>query len=384
MNCIQCSDQMGDYLDGGLPQSQRMELDRHLSGCDSCQQELASLRKTLSLIESLPRLPAPGNVREGVRAHARRNPFRQAARPAARLHRWALPVAAALAALVILSLLLRDPFMPGSASGPAGMSPETGADPRIGSNARHAGDDAGKSRWDAPGQQPASPHGVPRLASQQVKGSQAAERPRSSGPGGGEGAGGTPAGPFSTTAGTAPEISIPQPPGLQVSEVQPSGGVPSPSAANLYIGPRRQYGRAHGVPGDRQPVQTGVEIDETADHAASALRPSQPARQQAGPEKDIPVSAASPLPTTILVRAVKDEAEAVGELEKLLVEAGLKVSRSRGPEGTRLSAVLPGDKLDALLDRIRALPHIDLRSDETPPAGQSPQGLVALVIEIRR
>ncbi|HZC05544.1 MAG TPA: zf-HC2 domain-containing protein [Ktedonobacterales bacterium] len=47
-------ERLSAYLDGELGAEERVALDAHLSGCERCQDELAALRQTRSLLRALP------------------------------------------------------------------------------------------------------------------------------------------------------------------------------------------------------------------------------------------------------------------------------------------------------------------------------------------
>lgn len=51
---------LSDYLDGELSGEPAAELEKHMEGCDACQEELESLRETLSMLRDLkPADPSP-------------------------------------------------------------------------------------------------------------------------------------------------------------------------------------------------------------------------------------------------------------------------------------------------------------------------------------
>ncbi len=54
---------LSDYIDGVLPEAERIALETHLQGCDSCPDELESLRATVQLLQRMPEVEAPRSFR---------------------------------------------------------------------------------------------------------------------------------------------------------------------------------------------------------------------------------------------------------------------------------------------------------------------------------
>ena len=54
---------LSDYLDGELPEAERIALEAHLQGCDSCTEELESLRATVQMLRRMPEVEAPRSFR---------------------------------------------------------------------------------------------------------------------------------------------------------------------------------------------------------------------------------------------------------------------------------------------------------------------------------
>ena len=54
---------LSDYLDGELPEAERIALEAHLQGCDSCTEELESLRATVQMLRRMPEIEAPRSFR---------------------------------------------------------------------------------------------------------------------------------------------------------------------------------------------------------------------------------------------------------------------------------------------------------------------------------
>jgi anti-sigma factor RsiW len=53
------SEEFSAYLDGELTSSEQERLTRHLSSCTTCEQELDELRRTIALLQALPRPALP-------------------------------------------------------------------------------------------------------------------------------------------------------------------------------------------------------------------------------------------------------------------------------------------------------------------------------------
>lgn len=52
-------EQLSAYLDGQLALAERARVESHLQGCAACARELESLRRTVALVQALPRVPVP-------------------------------------------------------------------------------------------------------------------------------------------------------------------------------------------------------------------------------------------------------------------------------------------------------------------------------------
>jgi len=57
MRCREFVDLIIDYLEETLPKPQRLEFDRHMSGCSACVAYLKSYRETIRLERTLRRGP---------------------------------------------------------------------------------------------------------------------------------------------------------------------------------------------------------------------------------------------------------------------------------------------------------------------------------------
>jgi len=68
MNCESAQEQLLRYEDGDLSARRRAEVERHLATCGACARELARLRRTVALVESLERAPAARDFTQRVMA----------------------------------------------------------------------------------------------------------------------------------------------------------------------------------------------------------------------------------------------------------------------------------------------------------------------------
>jgi anti-sigma factor RsiW len=56
--------ELSDYLDGELDEAQRSRIAGHLARCSGCAAHLATLRRTVDLLGSLPPRVAPQRLRD--------------------------------------------------------------------------------------------------------------------------------------------------------------------------------------------------------------------------------------------------------------------------------------------------------------------------------
>jgi hypothetical protein len=63
--------QLADYLEGDLPLTKRARIDAHFDICESCSNDLAELRQTISLVRGLPTPEPPADLVESVMARVR-------------------------------------------------------------------------------------------------------------------------------------------------------------------------------------------------------------------------------------------------------------------------------------------------------------------------
>ena len=102
MKCGDVVEQLSPFLDDELGGQERSELDKHVSSCEACAKELASLRSTVDLLHSLPRASAPAALAANV-ARAIREPRPVAERyPVIRVL-WPALAAAAVAFVVYVA-----------------------------------------------------------------------------------------------------------------------------------------------------------------------------------------------------------------------------------------------------------------------------------------
>ena len=83
---------LSDYIDGVLPEAERIALEAHLQGCDSCTEELESLRATVQLMRRMPEVEAPRSFRIAPAAVAAPTPP-----PERPVFLWAMRVSTAMA-----------------------------------------------------------------------------------------------------------------------------------------------------------------------------------------------------------------------------------------------------------------------------------------------
>lgn len=108
MNCDGVRGHLSAFLDGELSAGELLRVEQHLRRCHGCADEVDALRQTVALLSSLGEVEVPASFR--VQLHNRLvalgPPVAAVRRPAAALwlpglRRWALPAAAAAAALAI-------------------------------------------------------------------------------------------------------------------------------------------------------------------------------------------------------------------------------------------------------------------------------------------
>jgi len=66
MPCRQLFEKLSEYIDGELDLGDCARIEGHLGDCPPCQEFLASLRRTVALIERLPRPTLTGEQRREI------------------------------------------------------------------------------------------------------------------------------------------------------------------------------------------------------------------------------------------------------------------------------------------------------------------------------
>jgi len=62
--CQEAVEMISDYIEGGLPRSQRRRLESHLAGCDHCDEYVRQMRETIRLAGRLEPEDVPPQMRE--------------------------------------------------------------------------------------------------------------------------------------------------------------------------------------------------------------------------------------------------------------------------------------------------------------------------------
>jgi anti-sigma factor RsiW len=77
MSCTRMESKILGYVDGRLKESERLEMEKHLSGCGACQLRVNEFRAVASLLDEVPQIePSPAfDVR--VRARVAAEPVKQ-------------------------------------------------------------------------------------------------------------------------------------------------------------------------------------------------------------------------------------------------------------------------------------------------------------------
>jgi len=76
MDCEKTREELSAYLDGEMEPGEAELIERHLEGCKPCSAELESLRATVGLVRSLPKVEAPAALRGRVFSAVARRPGR--------------------------------------------------------------------------------------------------------------------------------------------------------------------------------------------------------------------------------------------------------------------------------------------------------------------
>ena len=124
-------DTLSAYLDHQIAPAERARVEGHLADCAACQGELDGLRRTVTLLQALPRVPVP---RAFTLSEAQVGIRRPQAQPA--WVGWARGLAAvtaiALVAVVAVSLLNQPSWQPAATvarNAPAAEAPQPAAQP---------------------------------------------------------------------------------------------------------------------------------------------------------------------------------------------------------------------------------------------------------------
>lgn len=107
-------EQLSAYLDGQLALADRTRLDEHLRGCAVCRGELESLRRTVALVQALPRVPVPRafTLSQAQVGAPQRKP--QPVWGGGLLRGFGLATALALVAIVATTVLRQPVWAPGA------------------------------------------------------------------------------------------------------------------------------------------------------------------------------------------------------------------------------------------------------------------------------
>jgi anti-sigma factor RsiW len=130
-------DLLADHVDGTLSQTERAVLDAHLTGCETCREEVALAGGAVTALTALDEEPVPFGVTGPVLAEARRTAQRRA--PTRERFQWAIGLAAAaclvLVAVVLLPQLTGGPAEDRGALSAGGGDAERSEDATLGAEA---------------------------------------------------------------------------------------------------------------------------------------------------------------------------------------------------------------------------------------------------------
>lgn len=119
----QWTDQLSDYLDDELDQSQRVALEAHFAGCEACTQTLAELRRVVGRAQAIDDQPSTNDLWPGIAVRIGVSTDEMARRRAQRRVSFTVPqlIAASLllvaASAGVVRLLLRDDRKPEPVAG---------------------------------------------------------------------------------------------------------------------------------------------------------------------------------------------------------------------------------------------------------------------------
>lgn len=63
MDCREIFEALSDFIDSDLSDRTCVEIEAHLDNCSNCRIVVSTLRKTITLYHSMPRMEMPGDVR---------------------------------------------------------------------------------------------------------------------------------------------------------------------------------------------------------------------------------------------------------------------------------------------------------------------------------
>jgi len=107
--CEDVKERLCEFLDGELPQADRVVVESHIQGCSACRGELTALRRASSAVHTLERRAAPAAILAGVRAGLKEAPPAPVpiepgiVRP--ELSSWWRPAMSAAAVLIVAALI---------------------------------------------------------------------------------------------------------------------------------------------------------------------------------------------------------------------------------------------------------------------------------------
>src|SRR5690625_2471288 len=107
MICMTCKNRvqiMHDYLDGQLSRENERELSAHLETCQNCQKHFHELSRTITLVQSFPKIEAPKDFTTKVMQQLPEE------RKHMRYHRWLSKHPYLLAAAVLFMFFIGSLF----------------------------------------------------------------------------------------------------------------------------------------------------------------------------------------------------------------------------------------------------------------------------------
>ena len=115
-------DLLAGYVDGTLPQDERVVVDTHLTECSACREEVVLATQAVTALSALSEESVPFGVTGPVLAEARRSASRR--QPVWQRAQWAVGLAAA-ACLVLVALVLLPQITGGGSNDAAGVRAPT-------------------------------------------------------------------------------------------------------------------------------------------------------------------------------------------------------------------------------------------------------------------